>query len=141
MLDALRAEAPATDVNYNPAAGNQGALINARSRALLHLFLKARFGLVRFADRENLVTDGTADGGIDVFYIDQTNKRIFLLQSKFRATAGNFIATNMSAQDLLKMDVSRILQGKKKDEKGVPYNDKIVKGLQKAVQKLADVGN
>jgi hypothetical protein len=124
VLDALRGEAPATDVNYNPAAGNQGALINARSRALLHLFLKARFGLVRFADRENLVTDGTADGGIDAFYIDQTNKRIFLLQSKFRATAGNFIATNMSAQDLLKMDVSRILQGKKRMRKGSPITTK-----------------
>lgn len=141
VLDALRTEAPPTDTKYNPPPGNADALIQARSRALLHLFLKARFGLVRFADRESLVTDGTADGGIDAYYIDQTNKRIFVLQSKFRATAGNFTATNMSAQDLLKMDVGRILKGEKKDEKGVPYNDSIVKGLQKAVQRLTDAGS
>ncbi len=141
VLDALRSEAPSTDVTYNPPTGNADALIQARSRALLHLFLKARFGLVRFADREALVTDGTADGGIDAYYIDKKTKRIYVLQSKFRATAGNFVAVNMTALDLLKMDVSRILKGEKRDEKGVPYNDRIVKGLQRAVQKLTDAGS
>jgi hypothetical protein len=141
VLDALRHEAPSTDAVYNPPAGNMDALIQARSRALLHLFLKARFGLVHFADRENFVTDGPHDGGIDAYYIDQKNKRIYLLQSKFRATAGNFVATNMTAADLLKMDVGRILKGMKNDENGVPYNDRIVKGLQRAIQKLTDAGS
>jgi len=118
VLDALRAEAPVSDPTYNPPPGNADALIQARSRALLHLFLKARFGLVRFADREQFVTDGTCDGGIDAFYIDQRNKRIYILQSKLRATPGNFVSKNMSALDLLKMDVSRILKGDKRDEKG-----------------------
>jgi hypothetical protein len=141
VLDALRAEAPPTDPIYNPPAGNADAVIRARSRALLHLFLKARFGLVRFEDREAFVTDGTADGGIDAYYIDQRNKRIYVLQSKFRATAGNFVSTNMTALDLLKMDVSRILKGEKRDENGMPYNERIVKGLQKAIQRLTDAGS
>jgi AIPR protein len=47
----------------------------------------------------------------------------------------------MSAGDLLKMDVSRILKGEKKDEAGTPYNDKITKGLQRSIQKLPDSGS
>jgi hypothetical protein len=134
VLDALRAEAPSTNRTYNPTSGKSDALIQARSRALLHLFLKARFGLVRFAERDDLVTDGTGDGGIDAYYIDQKNKHIYVLQSKFRATAGNFTSNNMTAADLLKMDVGRILKGEKRDENNLPYNDKIVKGLQRAIQ-------
>jgi hypothetical protein len=140
VLDALRAEAPSTNSTYNPPPGNGDALIQARSRALLHLFLKARFGLVRFADREALVTDGNGDGGIDAYYIDQRSKRIYVLQSKFRATSANFTSINMTALDLLKMDVGRILKGEKRDEKGGTYNDRI-RGLQKAVQKLTDAGS
>src|SRR6266852_1636066 len=90
VLDALRHEAPASDPVYNPPSGNADALIQARSRALLHLFLKARFGLIHFTDREELVTDGAGDGGIDAYYIDQRNKIIYVLQSKFRATPANF---------------------------------------------------
>jgi hypothetical protein len=63
VLDSLRAEAPSTDAIYNPPAGITDALIHARSRALLHLFLKARFGLVHFGDRESFVTDVSRDGG------------------------------------------------------------------------------
>jgi hypothetical protein len=141
VLDSLRAEAPKNNKTYHPPAGNNDALIQARSRALLHLFLKARFGLVHFDDREALVTDGPHDGGIDAYYIDQKHKFIYVLQSKFRATAGNFTATNMSASDLLKMDVGPILKGVKRDEQGISYNDRITKGLQKAVQRLPDVGS
>ncbi len=141
VLDALRTEAPSGDATYNPPSGNSEAVIQARSRALLHLFLKARFGLVRFADRERLITDGPFDGGIDAYYIDQRNKQTYVLQSKFRASAGNFVSKNMTAQDLLKMEVGRIMKGEKKDENGNRYNERIVKGLQKAVQKLTDAGN
>lgn len=141
VLDSLRAEAPATNSIYFPAAGNQAGLIQARSRALLHLFLKARFGLTEFAEREELVTDGSQDGGIDAYYIDTANKCHYILQSKFRATAGNFSSSNMSASDLLKMDVARILKGVKTDETGTPYNDRIIKGLQRSIQKLPDSGS
>src|SRR6266498_968440 len=90
VLDSLRHEAPKKNTVYNPPPGNGDALIQARSRAILHLFLKARFGLLRFSDREALVTDGTNDGGVDAYYIDQKGKTIFILQSKFRATSTNF---------------------------------------------------
>jgi AIPR protein len=141
VLDALRQEAPSSDPIYNPPSGNHDAVIQARSRALLHLFLKARFGLIHFAERECLVTDGSGDGGIDAYYIDQRNKLIYVLQSKFRATAVNFSSTNMTPSDLLKMDVARILKGEKRDEKGAPYNEWITKRLQKAIQKLTDAGS
>jgi hypothetical protein len=141
VLDALRAEAPPADARYHPPPGNADALIQAQSLALLHLFLKARFGLVRFADRETFVTDGPHDGGIDEYYIDQKNKNIYVLQSKFRATAENFASTTITPSDLLKMDVSRILKGEKRYENGAPYNDRITKGLQRAVQRLPDAGS
>lgn len=141
VLDSLRTEAPVTNSVYFPATGNHEGLIQARSRALLHLFLKARFGLTEFSDREELVTDGSQDGGIDAYYIDTTAKYHYILQSKFRATAGNFVASNMSAEDLLKMDIARILKGKKENEAGIPYNDRITKGLQRSIQKLPDSGS
>jgi hypothetical protein len=141
VLDSLRAEAPRSNLTYNPSPGNSDALIQARSRALLHLFLKARFGLVRFSDREAYVTDGANDGGIDAYYIEQKIKTIYVLQSKFRATSGNFVSKNMSPSDLLKMDVSRILKGEKFQENGVRYNDRIRDGLQKAIRRLTDPGS
>jgi hypothetical protein len=141
VLDSLRAEAPPSDARYNPPPGNSEGTIQARSRALLHLFLKARFGLVHFGEREAFVTDGPHDGGIDAYYIDKKNKTIYVLQSKFRASPGNFVATNMSADDLLKMDVARIMQDKKRDEKGALYNERIIKGMQSAIQKLTDAGS
>lgn len=121
VLDSLRKEAPAGNQMYHPVPMTEQALIQARSRALLHLFLKARFGITEFKDRIKRITDGPHDGGIDAFYIDEKNKRIYLLQSKFRATPGNFVSSNMSADDLLRMDVSRILKGEKKDAQGNVY--------------------
>jgi hypothetical protein len=141
VLDALRGEAPKTDRRYHPPSGNADALIQARSRALLHLFLKARFGLVRFSEREPFVTDGSNDGGIDAYYIDQKTKTIYALQSKFRATSANFTSTSITPSDLLKMDVSRILKGEKCADNGTRYNDQIVKGMQRAIQKLPDAGS
>ena len=47
----------------------------------------------------------------------------------------------MSVDDLLKMQVSRILKGEKTDESGPAYNTQITKGLQRALQKLPDIGD
>lgn len=141
VLDALRKEAPPANTIYHPATGAKDGLVNARSRALLHLFLKARFGLTRFNDRERQVTDGTFDGGIDAYHIDDQHKRIYVLQSKFRATAGNFVSSNMSAGDLLKMDVANIVKrGRKTSEKGEIYNAQIRK-MQVAISKIPDIGS
>ena len=141
VLDALREESPSSSTIYNPPPSNADAVIQARSRALLHLFLKARFGLIDFDGRESLVTDGPHDGGIDAYYIDQRNKLIYIMQSKFRATAANFVSTNIAPLDLLKMDVSRILKGEKRAADGSPYNEQITKGLQRAIRKVPDIGS
>ena len=141
VLDSLRAEAPPTLPIYNPPKGNGDAVIQARSLALLHLFLKARFGLVQFADREHFITDGDRDGGIDAYYVNQKNKTIYVLQAKFRATASNFVSTAINPTDLLKMDVSRILKGEKRNESGIVYNDRIIGRLQKAIRGLTDAGS
>jgi AIPR protein len=141
VLDALRYEIPRSNREYHPVPATPDALIQARSRALLHLFLKARFGLISYRERLKCITDGPHDGGVDAFYVDEKSKKIFLLQSKFRASASNFIAHNMSADDVLKMDVKRILKGEKKDENGILYNDSIKGLLQRTVQKIPDVGS
>ena len=140
VLDSLRAEAPPSDSTYNPDSSNHNAIINARSKALLHLFLKARFGLIDFNDREKFVTDGIQDGGIDAFYIDQKLKKIYLIQSKFRKNAENFAKEKIDINDLLKMQVKRILNGERLDENNLPYNEKITKGLQKAIRNLPNIG-
>lgn len=141
VLDSLRKEAPAGDQTYQPVPLTQDALIQARSKALLHLFLKARFGITEFNDRFLQVTDGPHDGGIDAFHIDEKNKFIYVLQSKFRATSDNFVSHNMSADDLLRMDVRPILKGERRDEQGNYYNDKIKNYLQKAIKALPDSGS
>lgn len=141
VLDALRGEAPQTNKIYRPAPSNHEAIIQARSRALLHLFLKARFGITRFEDRERFITDGAYDGGIDAYYIDAREKLIYVLQSKFRATSKNFTSANMSPSDLLKMDVAKILKGGKKDDSNNLYNERIRYGLQRAMQKIQDLGS
>ncbi len=139
VLDSLRGEAPQALSIYHPIDENNDALIQARSRALLHLYLKARFGLGSFTIREKFVTDGPYDGGIDAFYVDENAKRIHILQSKFRADAHNFSHTALTADELLKMDVARIIKGKKEDENGNRYNNQITKNLQKVIQSIPDI--
>ena len=57
---------------------------------IVHLLLKIRFGLRSFKDREDLITDGTNDGGIDAYYISHASHTIYFIQSKFRNTEQNF---------------------------------------------------
>lgn len=142
VLDSICAEAPLSLTGYHPPSTNPDARIQARSRALLHLYLKVKFGLINFADRESHVTDGKFDGGIDAYFIDERTKQIHILQAKFRATAENFASSDVTASDLLKMDVARILKdGHKKDEQGNRYNDKILRHLVKDFQQVHDIAN
>ena len=142
VLDAICAEADSSLAIYHPPSTNPDALVQARSRALLHLYLKAKFGLIDFEKREWFVTDGKFDGGIDAYYIDKRTKQIHILQSKFRASAKNFASSDITPYDLLKMDVVRILKdGAKKDEQGNRYNDKIQNHLVKDYQRVPDIAN
>lgn len=83
IVDQLRFEAPITNKRYNPDEANVEQVSQARSRAYIHLFLKVKFGLTDFDSREDIITDGPSDGGIDAYYIDRENRAIYLIQSKF----------------------------------------------------------
>ena len=124
VLDSLRMEAPSEFPIYNPDSDNLQAVEQARSRAYIHLFLKAKFGLLSFEEREHFVTDGSADGGIDAYYIDREHKSVFFIQSKFRNTDSNFEEKTITYSELLSMDVARITQGHDCDEHGEKYNPK-----------------
>jgi hypothetical protein len=138
ILDKLRNEAPANLTSYHPTATNIEQVNQARARAFIHLFLKANLGLLDFATREKYITDGSQDGGIDGYFIDEISKSILFIQSKFRTTEVNFTNKEISVEELLKMDIDRILQGETTHENGVPYNGKIL-GMIRELQKLPDI--
>lgn len=110
----------------------------ARARAFVHLYLKVMFGLTEFVQRERTITDATGDGGIDGYYIDVESKTIHLLQSKFRTTRENFEGKEISLEELLSMEINRILEGEKTDESGQAYNGKILQ-MQREISGIPDV--
>jgi hypothetical protein len=132
ILDQICAEAPSDFKRYHPSEAKQEEVGHARSRAFIHLFLKVRFGLTHFSEREQFVTDDPQDGGVDGYHLDEEHKTIHLIQSKFRNSETNFKVKEILFSELLQMDVDRILAGDEADEKGVPYNSKIRK-MQKAI--------
>lgn len=111
---------------------------NSLSRAFIHLFLKVRFDLLDFEQREYYVTDGGNDGGIDGYYIDKEQKIIYLFQSKFRANENNFHDKEITLKELLAMDIQHILEGNQCDEKGIKYRGKILQ-LQREVSEIDDI--
>jgi hypothetical protein len=138
-LDQLRKEAPSQSKRYYPANNHLEGLNNARARAFIHLFLKVKFGLLEFAERESYITDDTEDGGIDAYYIDDDTKRIYFIQSKFRTTETNFQSKEIALSELLQMDADRISNGDETNERGIPYNYKIKKLIQK-IREIQDIG-
>lgn len=111
---------------------------NALSRAFIHLFLKVRFDLLDFEQREYYVTDGGNDGGIDGYFIDREHKLVYLFQSKFRANENNFHDKEISMKEMLAMDIQRILDGEKQDESGTDYRGKIYQ-LQRDISEVDDI--
>ena len=139
ILDVLRNEAPVTYTRYYPPDTDLEKVNQARSRALIHLFLKVNFGIIDFASRERLITDGPYDGGIDAYYIDGDLKKILFLQSKFRTSEDNFNTKEISLDELLNMDVNRIVRGEQSDENGNEYSGKI-KQLLRDISEIPDIG-
>lgn len=135
VLDKICADAPAKYSIYKPQRSDSSALNAARSRAYIHLYLRAVFGVTDFEKSEKFVTDGPYDGGVDAYYIDHESKKIYLIQSKFVTNAERFEEKEINANDLSKMDISRILDGKKEDEHGNRYRGKILQ-LQKEISEL-----
>ena len=137
ILDILCAEAPECYNRYHPGS-DADKILHARSRAYIHLFLKVKFGLVSFLDRENYVTDDPGDGGIDAYFIDKDNKKIYFIQSKFRNSDKNFENKEITLQELLSMDVANIMEGEETNEDGEHYNNKI-KNLIHVIQDITDL--
>ena len=90
-----------------------------------------------FDERHNCITEGTQDGGIDAYFIDRENRKLLLIQSKFRTTADNFTAKSVTADDLVRIEVVRILKGEKTDSAGNEFNHKIQE-LQKEWSQIGD---
>ena len=133
ILDAICHEAPVTNKRYHPDKCDQDALDQARSRAFLHLYLKVKFGLLDFKTREQYITDGSGDGGIDAYYIDKANKRVHILQSKFRTSEKSFEEKEISTSEIIRIEADRIVKGECTAEDGTEYNGKI-KGFQRALE-------
>jgi len=139
VLDTLRKEAPQEYKKYHPLDSEQEKLNKARSRAYIHLFLKVKFGLLDFLERENYVTDESQDGGIDAYYIDNQNKVIYFIQSKFRITQKNFESKDIALEEILSMDIDRITDGEDSDENNIKYNNKILKFIRE-ISSIDDIG-
>ena len=55
VIDSLRCEAPSENRRYYPDSSDQIKINQARTRAYIHMFLKVKFGLINFEEREALV--------------------------------------------------------------------------------------
>ncbi|WP_404985855.1 AIPR family protein [Chryseobacterium sp. M5] len=139
ILDVIRKEAPENYKFYHPLEEEEEKLNKARSRAYIHLFLKVKFGLLNFSDREEYVTDDPDDGGIDGYFIDNENKKIYFIQSKFRNNKENFESREIKYEELINMDIDRITEGKIAHENGQKYNNKIQNLISK-IKAIPDIG-
>lgn len=135
VLEALRKEAPEDYRIYHPKKDDLDKVNRANSRAYIHLLLKAKFNLLDFEKREKFVTDDSQDGGIDAYYIDHENKKIYFIQSKFRTNNDNFMNKSIELEEINKMDIDRISRGERIDKNGIKYNDKI----QRLIQILSEI--
>lgn len=140
ILDALRCEAPKENKRYYVDQTDIEKVNQARSRAYIHLFLKVKFGITDFEQREALITDGASDGGIDGYFIEKESKTIYFIQSKFRTTDNNFRNKDIAIEELLAMDVKRVMEGEAKDENDNSYNGKI-QGLIRHIGEISDMPN
>lgn len=139
ILDQLRNEAPKENKRYYPIESEIDKLNQARSRAFIHLYLKVKFGLLNFGDRERIISDKAFDGGVDAYYIDHESKKVVCIQSKFRTNENNFTTKEIDLKELLNMDIDRISDGHDCDENGNKYNGKIQQ-LLREVSSIPDIG-
>jgi hypothetical protein len=137
-LDSLVREAPKSYKIYHPRKGDLEKVNQARAKAFIHLFLKVRFGVLDFKERQALVCDGTQDGGIDAYYIDGDNRIVYLIQSKFRTSEKNFEEKSIEVSELLKMEVGRISKGEPEDSNRTPFSSKIA-ALQRKIREIRDI--
>jgi len=139
ILDKIRLEAtPSFQKKYLPIDTDIEKVNQARARAFIHLYLKVSFGILTFDERESYITDGSYDGGIDGYYINPENKTIYFIQSKFRINEKNFENKEIQLEEILVMDINRILDGEDYDENGNEYNGKI-KQLKRNISNVENI--
>ncbi|MFW2475341.1 MAG: AIPR family protein [Sediminibacterium sp.] len=139
IIDVIRKEASTQYVQrYIPDELDTERINKARSRAFIHLFLKVSFGILDFDAREYYLTDGNDDGGIDGYFIDKVSKSIYFIQSKFRISEKNFETKKIELEEILAMDINRILDGEEMSESGVKYHGKIFQ-LIRDIKKIDDI--
>jgi hypothetical protein len=125
ILDNLREEAPNTRDFHRFHSNKPEDIQFSRGQAFIHLLLLVKFGLETFQERDQFICDGQLDGGLDAYFISETRKTVYLVQSKFKSTDTGFINESISASDLVRMELDRILVGETKDSNGKTYNPKI----------------
>lgn len=133
ILESLRCEAPSNYKRY--LISEKTTRSHVYSLCYIHLYLKVRHGLVDFNQRENFITDGTGDGGVDAYYIDEEAKKIYFIQSKYRDNHVNFAKKEISVEDLAAMELDQILDGYKESHSGMKFNSKII-NLQEKISQL-----
>lgn len=133
-LDGIATSAPDQLTIYHPDGNNQDAQIHKYSRAQIHLFLRVRFGILDFDGVENQITDGTGDGGLDAYHIDEDKKTIYLIQSKYKTTPEGYLNNDVDWREFFKIELDRIVQGETVSVSGDRYNGKV----QSLQQKIRD---
>jgi hypothetical protein len=139
ILEKISKDAPADFVKYKLVKNDTEKNNQIKAKCYIHLFLMVRFGIDDFRAREKYITEGPFDGGIDAYFLDNDSKTVFIIQSKYRTTADNFENKEISIDEIVKMDIGRILRGESKDESGNEYNGKI-KGFQREYNQLPELG-
>ena len=76
----------------------------AKARAYCHLYLLVKFGLKSFLEREQLITDGSQDGGLDAYYIDRNAQKVYLIQFKYHHSSQAFEGDSVGATDLVNVE-------------------------------------
>ncbi|ODS38435.1 MAG: hypothetical protein A7316_07965 [Candidatus Altiarchaeales archaeon WOR_SM1_86-2] len=138
-MDNLCKEAPSNYKSYHPDKNDVDKINKARSKAFIHLFLKVKFGLLNFHERHKYITDNPGDAGIDAYFIDRELKIIYFIQSKFRANKQNFEEKKIKIEELLAMEIDRVLEGYNSYENGKRFNSKILNMINE-IKAIDDIG-
>ena len=137
-LDNISESAPAELSVYHPNTDNIDAQIHKYSRAQIHLFLRVRFCLLDFNVVESQITDGTGDGGLDAYHIDEEKKVIYLIQSKYKTTPDGYLNSDVDWREFFRMELDRIVRGEVGSISGNQYSGKI-HAFQQKIRNITDI--
>ena len=135
VLDDICNSAPSRYSSYHLKGKSEEEINKHRSLAYIHLFLLVKFGVQDFVSRAEMITDGIDDGGIDAYYVDNTHKVIYIIQSKFRMTEDNYQEKEIDPTEIIAMELRNILKGNKNTNYGKKYNGKIL-AMQRRISNL-----